>query len=606
LAYPEAGALGLETFDSVQLFAQRAQRVAAGFDLAVELPYIVQICRLLEGMPLGIELAASWVRGLSCREIVYEIEHNRDFLATKTRSVPERQISLRAVFNYSWGFLSEEEQAVYKKLSVFAGGFTLEAALQVAGATVQTLANLVAHSLVRQEAAGRYSLHGRLCEYALEKLLDDPAEHEMTRDRLCTFFANYIQQRDLDKQRDFKKSLIDRDVEINNIRLAWAWAVEQGRAQGLLKIHVGLGEFYELSGRYREGLALFQQAAARLYEIYQERKAMFSTGYIEIGEIYSHLLAFQSWFTLRLGQFEQAQELLRQALSVTDQTVSGTQWHRAFPLYQLGLIDWYVGHYDSAKQYLEQALAISKQTNGLFVTFVSLMHLGLTEANLGNYQTARRYHEDCLTVCQSAGMDNAIGMQYICLGRLAYLLEDYSQAEQLLEKGLELFRIIANHNLFGTAYGLTHLGLIKWRLGQAEKGRQLCLESLDSFNDIGERYGQALALDHLGQIAWALADYQESKRYFLTALKTSLDIKTKPQTLSALLGLARHLAHEGQPHQGAQLLAYAASHPAGEYIVKNNARRLLAEMHVQDETPTAPNNQQIEKIVQEILQGSSL
>ncbi|MBI1881734.1 MAG: hypothetical protein HYR94_26450, partial [Chloroflexi bacterium] len=335
LVYPEADALGLETFDSVQLFAQRAQRVSSGFDLAVELPHVLQICRLLEGMPLGIELAASWVRTLSCRAIVYEIEHNRDCLATKTHSVPERQTSLRAVFNYSWGFLSEEEQAVYKKLSVFAGGFTLEAALQVAGATVQTLANLVAHSLVRQEAAGRYSLHGRLCEYALEKLMDDPAEHEMTRDRLCTFFANYIQQRDLDKQRDFKESLIDRDVEINNIRLAWTWAVEQGRAQGLLKIHVGLGEFYELSGRYREGLALFQQAAARLYQIYQERKAMFSTGYNEIGEIYSHLLAFQSWFTLRLGQFEQAQELLRQALSVTDQTVSGTQWHRAFPLYQL-------------------------------------------------------------------------------------------------------------------------------------------------------------------------------------------------------------------------------------------------------------------------------
>ncbi|HXV41720.1 MAG TPA: BTAD domain-containing putative transcriptional regulator, partial [Anaerolineae bacterium] len=114
LAYPDADAPGSETFDSVQLFAQRAQRVSGGFDLVVELPYIVQICRLLEGMPLGIELAAAWLRALSCREIVYEIEHNRDFLVTQTRSVPERQTSLRAVFNYSWGFLSEEEQTVYK------------------------------------------------------------------------------------------------------------------------------------------------------------------------------------------------------------------------------------------------------------------------------------------------------------------------------------------------------------------------------------------------------------------------------------------------------------------------------------------------------------
>jgi predicted ATPase/DNA-binding SARP family transcriptional activator len=609
LAYPMAeGAAGLEGFESVQLFAQRAQRVAMNFDLAAELPYVGRISRLLAGMPLGIELAAAWVRALSCREIAQEIERNLDFLATTTRNVPERQRSLRAVFDYSWRFLAAEEQNVFKKLAVFAGGFSLDAARQVAGASLQTVASLVAHSLARQEISGRYSLHERLRQYALEKLMVDPAEHEMTRDRHCVFFANYVQQRDLDKQRDFKKSLIDWDVEINNIRLAWTWAVEQGRAQGLLKIHRGLGELYELSGRYREGLALFQQAAARLYQLYHERKTTFSTGYSEIGEIYSHLLAFQSWFTLRLGRFEQAQELLWQALSVTDQTVSGTQWHRAFPLYQLGLIDWYLGHYDSARQYLEQALAISKQTNGMFVTFLTLMHLGLTEANLGNYQAARRYHEDCLAISQSASMDDAIGMQYSCLGRLAYLLADYSQAEQLLEKGVELFRIITNHNNFAISFSLAHLGLAKWRLGQPETGRRLCLEALDIFNDIGERYGQVLALDHLGQIAWALADYQQSKRYFLTALKISLDIKTKPQTLSALLGLAQHLTREDQSHQAAQLLTYIAPHPAGEYIVKNNARRLLAEMHVRDEPPpaTAPNEQQIEKIVQEILQDSSL
>lgn len=116
--------------------------------------------------------------------------------------------------------MSAEEQAVYKKLSAFAGGFTLEAALQVAGATVETLANLVAHSLVRQW-----------------------------------------------------------NVEISNIHLAWSSAVEQERAQGLLKIHMGLGERYKTSGRYGEGLELFQQGAARRYPIYQEGKGIFSAGH---------------------------------------------------------------------------------------------------------------------------------------------------------------------------------------------------------------------------------------------------------------------------------------------------------------------------------------
>jgi tetratricopeptide (TPR) repeat protein len=559
---------------------------------------------LLAGLPLGIELAAAWVRTLSCREIAQEIEHNLDFLATTTRNVPHRQRSLRAVFDYSWDFLGEEEQNVFKKLSVFVGGFTLDAATQVAGATVQTLANLVAHSLVRQEAAGRYSVHGRLCEYAHEKLLADPAEYELTRDRHCLYFGDYVQQRDLDKPRDFKKLFIDWDIEIDNIRLAWTWAVEQGRAHGLLKIHRGLGELYELSGRYGEGLALFQQAAAGLYQIYQERKAAFSTGYSEIGEIYSHLLAFQAWFTLRLGHFGQTQELLRQALSVTDQTAQGSQWHRAFPLYQLGLIDWYMGHYDSARQYLEQGLTISRQTNGVFVTFLTLMHLGLTEANLGNYQAARRYHEECLAVCQSASMDNAIGMQYVCLGRLAYLLQDYTQAEQLLEQGLELFRLITHHHNFAAAFSLAHLGLVKWRLGQPEQGRRLCLESLDIFDDIGERYGQALVLDHLGQIAWAMADHQESKTRFQKALKISLDIGTKPQTLSVLFGLAHHLLQAGQVEPAARLLAYAAHHPAAEHHTRQNARRLLADMALPGE-PAPPTDQQINQIIEQMLQDNT-
>jgi tetratricopeptide (TPR) repeat protein len=402
--------------------------------------------------------------------------------------------------------------------------------------------------------------------------------------------------------RDFQKTLIEWDVEINNIHLAWNWAVEQGRVQGLLKINTGLGELYETNGRYGEGVELFQQAAARLYPIYQERKAMSDAGYIEISQIYCHLLAWQSWFTLRSGLFEQAQALLGQVLALADQTTSTTQWHRAFPFYQLGLIDWYMGDYASARQYLGQALTISKQTNGAFVTFLTLNHLGLTEAHLGNYQAARHYHEECLTVCQGLGMETASGMQYICLARLAYFLEDYPQAEQLLEKGLDFGRM-ANQHLFGVAYGRTHLGLVKWQLGQPEQGRQLCLESLEMFNQIGERYGQALALDHLGQICWALADDQQSKHYFVTALKTALEIKAKPQILSALLGLARHLAQESQPDPAAQLLAYIMLHSSSEYHVKDHARRLLAEMQGQDEpsVAAAPDDRQVEKIVQEFI-----
>ena len=609
LPYPagKSEPANFEMYDSIQLFEQRARRVNQDFDLEAELSDVARICRLLAGLPLALELAASWVRILSCREIAHEIEQNLDFLATKARNVPQRQRSMRAVFDYSWRTLTVEEQDFLKKMSVFVGGFSLEAARQVAKATPQTLANLVDRSLLRQETSGRYGLHELLRQYALDKLKDDPTVYEATKDQHCTYFANYVQQRDFDKQRDVKKSLIDRDIEIDNIRLAWTWAVEQGRVQGLLQIHLGLGELYEVSSRYGEGVEVFQRASDRLYDIYQERKATLNVGYQEIGEIYSQMLAWQAWFTYRLGQYEQAQELLAESLSIPDQTASGSQWQRAFPLYQMGAIAWYTGQYDSAKQYLEEALAIGQRTNGLFVIFTSLTHFGLIEANLGNYKIARQHHEKCLVLCERLGIPSAIGIQYNCLGRLAYFQGDYAEAEQYLLRGLEFCR--ATDHLFNIAFGQTYLGLVRWRLGQPDQGRQLCLEGLAICDDIGEPYGQALALDHLGQVTWALSDYEASKDYFLNTLKISLEIGTKPQTLSAFLGLAQHLARAGQAEMAGQLLGYVVQHPATNYHTGQSARRLLADLGLQSELQpeaTPPSDEQIEQVARELLPDSGI
>ena len=604
LSYPSGDTkpANLRLYDSLQLFEQRARRVRQDFNLEAELSDVGRICRLLAGMPLALELAAAWVRTLPCRDIAREIEQNLDFLATRARNVPERQRSMRAVFDYAWRALTAEEQNILKKMSVFAGGFSLEAVRQVAEATPQTLADLVDRSLVRQETSGRYELHELLRQYTLDKLKSDPAAYEAMMDQHCTYFADYVQQRDFDKQRDVKKSLIDRDVEIDNIRLAWSWAVEHGRTQGLLQIHLGLGELYETTGRYGEGVELFQRACARLYQIYQERKATFIAGYNEIGEIYSHLLAWQAWFTWRLGQYGQARVLLAESLSISEQTASGNQWQRAFPLYQLGLIAWGAGQYDSAKQYLEEALAIGQRTNGLVITYTSLTHLGFTEANLGNYQAAQKHHEACLIVCESLGSPSALGMQYNGLGRVAYFQEDYAQAKQYLLQGIELCR--TTDDLFTIAFGLAYLGLVCCRLGQPDQGQERCLESLSIFKDIGEPYGQALALDHLGQITWVLGQYEQAKQHFLAALKISLEIGTKPQTLSASLGLARYLNQAGQTDQARQLLAYVAHHPSGEHSIRENARCLLGKMPGQREPQslvTPPSDEQMEQIARELL-----
>jgi predicted ATPase/DNA-binding XRE family transcriptional regulator len=164
-----------ENYSAVALFVQCAQRVKTRFMLTAEdLAMVTRICTMVEGVPLAIELAAAWVRTLSCREIAEEIEQNLDILFTSARDMPERHHSIQAVFDHSWNLLSEQERQVLARLSVFRGGFTRLAAEQVTGASLAILSSLVSKSLVQRNDTEGYNLHDILHQYAAAHLEADP------------------------------------------------------------------------------------------------------------------------------------------------------------------------------------------------------------------------------------------------------------------------------------------------------------------------------------------------------------------------------------------------------------------------------------------------
>ena len=235
---PPAGAATAkapEEYGAVALFVQQAQRVRAGFALSeAEGPHVVQICRLVEGVPLGIELAASWLRVLSCAEIAAEIEQNLDFLTSAAQDAPERHRSLRAVFDHSWRLLSPPEQALFAALSVFRGGFQREAADRVAGASLPLLADLSDKSLLRRGEPGRYEIHEMLRQYAEEKLQASPAEYEAVRDRHCRYFAGLMVQHMTQLKGEQPHAVLTAlNAERENVRAAWNWAVEHRRIEEL-------------------------------------------------------------------------------------------------------------------------------------------------------------------------------------------------------------------------------------------------------------------------------------------------------------------------------------------------------------------------------------
>ena len=163
--------MAIEGYSAVQLFVQRAGQVRRQFALAEgEARAVARICRLVEGLPLAIELAAAALRTRSCTAIAEAIETSLSALATGLRAIPERQRSIWATFEHSWRLLSDEERQVFPRLSVFRGGFEEEAAAEVAQASPQLLAALVDKSLLRWDGAARYDMHELVRQYAGEKL----------------------------------------------------------------------------------------------------------------------------------------------------------------------------------------------------------------------------------------------------------------------------------------------------------------------------------------------------------------------------------------------------------------------------------------------------
>ena len=181
------------SFASLDLFVQRARRVLPGFELTPEnLPHVIKICRQTRGLPLGLELAAAWVRTLEPADIAREIARNRDFLASTSRTIVDRHRSIRAVFEHSWRLLSPTEQATLQKLSIFFGGFGAEAAAEIVGAGLPVLAGLVDKSLLEIESPGRYDQHTLLRQYAEEKLAARPVERRRLLNRYGHYYLDYL------------------------------------------------------------------------------------------------------------------------------------------------------------------------------------------------------------------------------------------------------------------------------------------------------------------------------------------------------------------------------------------------------------------------------
>lgn len=246
-------------YGAVKLFMQSARRVQRDFELQTgDLTYVARICRMMQGTPLGILLAASWLEALTPREIIDEISGSLDFLETEMHDLPERQRSLRAVFEYSWNLLNEAERALFARLSLFRGGFTRDAAQQITGANLRTLTLLVNKSLLRRDnISGRYEVHELLRQYAEEKLAHS-AERESAGDAFSRYYLGLLAQLAPRLKGYGQLEALDLiDTDFDNIRASWNLAVKAGDAAHIEAAIEGLYLYLTYRNRAMDGEQLF-------------------------------------------------------------------------------------------------------------------------------------------------------------------------------------------------------------------------------------------------------------------------------------------------------------------------------------------------------------
>jgi predicted ATPase/DNA-binding SARP family transcriptional activator len=493
----------LEEYSAVQLVRQRASQVDVGFTPAqADVPHLIRICRLLEGMPLGIELAAAWARTLSCQEIAQEIEKSLDFLDTAMRDLPERHRSLRAVFDQSWQLLADVERDAFRRLSVFRGGFDRDAAEQVAGARLPLLSALVEKSLLRRDPSGRYTIHETLRQYAAHKLDEAPQEKEVTQDGHCRYFAAFLQHRVEDLKGARQREALDEiAAELENVRVAWRWAIAQARLPQIRQAAEALFLFYEGRSLFQEGEEAFGQTVAALKP---EASPPAAWG-VERDVALGMALAFQGYLGYFFQTREQAMALVRGGLEILRPLGVGKELALASTLaIHSGALE----DAAEAERMLQESLAVFEAIGDRWGIARCLLWSGL--AVFAQHGEAKRRLQKSLALCREIGDRRGEGFAIFALGELTHVSAAYEEARQYFHESLTIARQVGNR--WGVEIGLDYLGYVIRELGDYAEARRLHLESLAVARQTGDRLGVAGSWDNLGLVARDEGDYEQARR----------------------------------------------------------------------------------------------
>jgi predicted ATPase/DNA-binding XRE family transcriptional regulator len=569
----------LETSSAVALFIQRANQASVGFKPTKrDLLAIARICELVEGLPLGIELAAAWVPTLTCEEIAQEIQNSLDFLVTSARGFPERHRSIRATIEHSWKLLTSDEQRAVRQLAIFRGGFTRHAAASVANTSLANLSALVSKSLIRHTGSGRYDMHELIHQYALEQLQQDKAEYEHIQTRHSQYFANLLNERGSAlKGSERPIVVLELISDLANLRQAWHWASGHQQAKDLSQSADTLFWLYESRSNCREGVPLYRQAVQCLQV---EGKKLAAPEKWAQQLALGQMLSYEGFFLFRQGQQPQGREALKSALSILEKIPEKhsreVQMALSNAIVFLGTVTSVMGDFEEGDRLLQQGLAMKQRLDDRWGSAFCLRQLALSAYYRGNYTNAQQALQSSFNISQKMGNTWSIAASLSQLGLVAYYQGNYEQAQEYLSEALELSRELEDRYSIATA--LDGLGLVKTAQGQYDDAQSLLQESIALFKEIGEQGSLAQALTHMGSAMLKVGDHVAARSYFLDALSIAREMQTLPVLLEALVGEAEIQTLDGAVESALEIVLAVSRNSSSALATKTRAEELRADL----------------------------
>jgi predicted ATPase/DNA-binding SARP family transcriptional activator/Tfp pilus assembly protein PilF len=570
---------GWEDYDAVKLMLQSIRRVCPDHALsAQDRRALLQICQLVEGMPLALELASAWVRLMPLTEIVRQIRKDLGFLTTPLRDFPVRHRSMQILFEHSWELLTEKEREVVAGASVFRGSFQQDALDHLTDASLPLLTALVDKSMLRVQPSGRYSMHELLRQFAEDKMQATPDEADRLQLEHCEYYLAILRESEADLQGASQHEASARiAADVDNIRAAWNWAVAHQKVTGIAEACESLHLFYFVRGLIDEGLQAFGEAADSLRALaHAEPQGV--QGQVKL--VLGRLLARQGRFAYRLGFYRQSRELLEESLMHLDQLEAarypGARRERAFSLYHLGIILRGDGQYDEARKACHESLAIYQGYGDQLGIARAHNLLGMIAGASGDYEEAKQQLQKALERYSTTGDEYGIANILNDLSVVAVRQDQLAEAKRLQQECLARRRKIGH--LWGIGTSLNNLGYFAYLDEEYAEATQLLQEGLAIQREIGDQYHIANCLNNLGVVASAAGAYQEASSYLSEALRLALEVGALPLVLEALAETATLLAasETGDRAQVAELLSFVQQHPASDKPTRQKVEQGLA------------------------------